>query len=245
MGFSFLENKNDSVILKEGKLEIYLPKSYFDNEDAIEFGMEIKTIGIFLMRYYKDENSSSYKTYQLVLPEQIQFSFSERTTSTESLNKNLDEDSYNIFILYENDFFIKNINIAKDSANTSDFVNLHNTAKIPNTIEYHEILNLYLENMITNDCDLKVPAVIHEMIIGELARYKNNIEIPFRRAISSSDKITEYDYKQISIKDLAMINGTFTALSSENINQAITMAISKTRTGGYEAETPVEKIIKC
>lgn len=243
--FSFLEEKNDSVIVKEGKLEIYLPKSYFDNDNAIEYGMEIDTMGIFLMKYYKDENTTKGKSYQLTLPEHIVFSFSERTEITEPLEDNLDEESYKVFILYENDFFIKNLNVAQDNANTSGFVNLHNTAKIPNTIEYHEILNLYLENMITNGCDLKVPSTIHEMIIGELARYKNNIEIPFRRAISSNENVTEYDYKQISIKDLAMVNGTFTALSSENINQAITIAVSKTRTGGYEAETPVEKIIKC
>ena len=56
--------------------------------------------------------------------------------------------------------------------------------------------------------------------------------------------MSELDYKQVSIKELAMLSSTFTAVSSENINKAFVYSVSKARTGGKEAETPIEPTIK-
>jgi hypothetical protein len=81
------------------------------------------------------------------------------------------------------------------------------------------------------------------MMIGELTRYKNNLEIPFRKAIASKD-ISELDYTSISIKELARINSTFTGITSEDMDASITAAVAKAKTGGVELDTPIEPVIK-
>lgn len=258
MRYTFLEkNDKDQVIFKGGKLEIYIPKDYFKEEIAESHGMRISTIGIFIMKYYSDVESSKYKTYQMYIPENIFFSYSEKIDSVkEVLKTNVttngddedeeenNEDTYTVFILYENDVFIENTKIARSIKNTEEFVKLHQGARIPSIVEYSKILNLYLENTDTNGIDLEVPSAILEMQISELCRYKKDLNIPFRKAITTLKNVTELDYTQVSIKNLAMLNSTFTAITSEDINAAITAGVSKSRTDGIELDTPIEPVSK-
>jgi len=263
MTFTFLKKEEDKVVFVGNRLDIYVPKSFFDEDMlAEELGTEIKTIGCFVMKYYKDPESSKYETYQLSLPEDITFSFSEfkenvkevlierdfnndENDSEEIDDEDNIEDSYNVYTLYQNDLFITNLNHAKSYKNTEKLVKLHQKGKLPKSIKYSDFIKLYIENMDTNSTDLQVPSLILEMTISELARYKKNPEIPFRQVIGKNNsKVSELDYKQVSIKDLAMLTSTFTGMTSENINKAITYAVSKSRTEGKEAETPIERTIK-
>lgn len=262
MTYSFLKQEEDKVVFVGNRLDIYLPKSYFDDDMlAEELGTQVKTIGCFVMRYYKDPDSTKYETYQLSLPEDITISFSEfkdnvkevlieRNFNEDEMDGEIDsddevEDSYKIFTLYQNDIFINNLNHAKSYKNTEKLLKLHQKGKIPKVIKYSDFIKLYLENMDTNSTDLQVPSLILEMTISELARYKQNPEIPFRQVIGKSNsKISELDYKQVSIKELAMLSSTFTAMTSENINKALIYSVSKSRDSGKEADTPIEPTIK-
>ena len=262
MTYTFLKREEDRVVFVGNRLDIYIPKSYFDDDGlAEELGTEIKTIGCFVMKYYKDPDSTKFETYQLSMPEDIKFSFSEfrdnvketlleRNFNEDEMNDEMDEDdevedSYKIYTLYQNDVFISNLNHAKSYKNTEKLVKLHQKGKLPKMINYSDFIKLYIENMDTNSTDLQVPALILEMTISELARSKKNPEIPFRQVIGKpGSKVSELDYKQVSIKELAMLTSTFTAMTSENINKAIVYSVSKSRDGGKEAETPIEPTIK-
>jgi len=261
MTFTFLKKEEDKVVFVGNRLDIYIPKSYFDDDMLAEvLGTEIKTIGCFVMKYYKDPDSTKYETYQLSLPEDIIFSFSdfkesvkevliERDFNDDENDGEIDsednaEDVYNIYTLYQNDLFISNLNHAQSYKNTEKLLKLHQKGKLPKTIKYSDFIKLYIENMETNSTDLQVPSLILELTISELARYKNNPEIPFRQVIGKNNNISELDYKQVSIKELAMVTSTFTAMTSENINKALIYSVSKSRTEGKEAETPIEPTIK-
>lgn len=243
MTYKFLEKRGNEVFFTGYKLEIFLPTLYFDEEIAIENGMSISTLGIFVFKYY-DKESSKGEYFQFNLAETIEFTFSDQRTEELAINKDIPLDKYKIFTLYKEDIFIKSVKLAKNFKNTESFVNLHNKAKIPSTVKYEDIIKLYMENMFSNNANLKVPSAILEMNIGELARDKNDINIPFRKVIGANKNVSQLDYIQVSIKSLAMINSTFTAITSEDINQAIQSAITKSRTNGLELETPIEKTIK-
>jgi hypothetical protein len=244
LNLPFLTKKDNKVVFTGEKLEIYIPAEYFENDLAEELGLKISTIGIFPMMYYSSLEGTRHTTYQFKLPETIVFSYTESRKEKVSIKEGYDEDNYTIYTLYNNDDLIENITMTKSFTNTEGLVKLHNTGRIPSTIKYSDILNLYLENMNTNDCNLGVPSTIIEAVISELARDKDNYEIPFRKAINSNPKLTELDYRQLSIKDLAMVTSTFTAITSENMNVAITSSVNKARNGGVENDTPVEKTIK-
>lgn len=246
MKFPFLEKRDGSIYVKtEGKLEIYLPKDFFDNGIVLEHGMRISTLGIFIMKYYKTLESKP-ETYQMTLPENIFFTFTESFESKEVLVKGLPEEKYMVYVLYNEDKFVDSTEMPQNFKNTQKLVDIHFKNKLPENLEYHNILNLYLESMLTNDCVLGTPAVILEVMIGELARYKSDIQIPFRKITGKDkdNKVSELDYNNITIKTLAMVNSTFTAMASERVQDSLTSSIAKTRTNGVENETPLEKTIK-
>jgi hypothetical protein len=246
MSFPFLEKKENTVYFKGDKLEIYIPKIYFEDEITEELGMKVSTMAIFYFKYYKSVDSASHKTYQMNLPENITFSYTDKFETKEKLKikgVNTEEDSYKVYVLYANDIFIENTAMVMLPKNTEAFVKMHHTARIPNDVKYSELLGLYIENMFSNDSNLLVPSTVLELQIGELARYKGNINVPFRRAINHS-KVGELDYVPVSIKDLAYINSTFTGITSEYMDKAITSAVAKSRTDGVERETPIEPVIK-
>jgi len=241
MKYKFLNKRDNEVVFNGHKLEIFIPTLYFDEEIAIEMGMSISTLGIFMFKYYSGESSKG-ELFQFNLAETVEFTYSEQRV--EELEMNNMTDKYKIFTLYNEDIFLKSVKLAKNFKNTESFVNLHNKGKIPSTVQYKDIINLYMENMFSNNANLKVPSSLLEMTIGELARSKHDINIPFRKVIGKNPNVSQLDYIQVSIKNLAMINSTFTAITSEDINQAIQSAIAKSRTNGAELETPIEKTIK-
>jgi hypothetical protein len=246
MRFPFLEKRDGSIYFKsEGKLEIYLPKDSFDDGIVIEHGMKISTLGIFIMKYYKTMDSKP-ETYQMTLPENIFFTYTESFETKEVLVKGQAEMKYMVYVLYNEDKFVDNTEVPVNFKNTQKLFDLHTKNKLPDNFEYHDILNLYLENMLTNDCVLGTPSVIIEVMIAELARNKHDIQVPFRKITGkdNANKISELDYVGVSMKTLAMINSTFTSVVSENIKSSITSSVAKTRTGGNETETPLEKTIK-
>lgn len=254
--FKINENDNVTINAPTGKAEIYLPKGYFETGISEELGNRIQTLAIFIFKYYPDYNSKRCSTYQFNLPEAIVFSFTdseEKILNMENVLKDpeiIDEEDdskdekYRIFTLYDGDSFIESMEVVKTFKNTEKLIRLHHGGKLPDQINYSDIIKVYLENMLTNDCDLKVPASILEFMIAELARCNENHEIPFRKKIGLDKNNNEKDFYSISIKDLAMIVSTFTGITSENISKALTYAISKTRLDGTESYTPVEETLK-
>lgn len=243
--FPFLVEKDDKIYFNGGKLEIFIPKSYFKNDIAEMYGTFIESLAIFVFKFYEHEDDVKCKTFQISLPEKISFKFSESEEFEGEVKRGMEIDKYYKFILYSGDEFLNSVNIPKSYKHMEAFVNLHHTTKIPQTTEYHDILNLYLDSMSINGTSLRMPLGVLEMMISELARDSNNAEIPFRKAIGpKGSKVQPLDYKQISIKNLATINSTFTAITSEDMNRSIISSVNKYRNDGLEVETPIEKTIK-
>lgn len=245
---SFLKRVKDTVYFDSYRMEIFIPKDYFDNKVAEYYGRKISTIGMFVYRVFKDEKSykeGKSRNFQLTIPEAIFIEFSEKESIKMKTKKDSDEESYEVFILEKGNVFIENVQLTQFFKNTEDIIKLHHNARLPEMLEYNKILDLYIDSMNNNNASLKMPLVLIEMIISELARYKRNLDIPFRKAIGSNNSsITERDYIQMSIKNLAMRNSTFTAITSEDINQALISSINKTENNGIEKDTPIEKVIK-
>ena len=97
-----------------------------------------------------------------------------------------------------------------------------------------------------NGVNLKSELVIFEYIVAELCRYKKDANLPFRKVIGADTnrEISELDYMLINLKTLPAINSTFSAITFEDINQAIISSVKKTKNNEEENETPVEKVLK-
>lgn len=243
----FLQEKNDQVIFTGYKLEIYLPKVYFDQSLATEVGADIDTIGIFPYRYIRNEDEEKKNSgtwFQLSLPETIRFSFVDQTEIPLKLG-NAEEEPYIRYTLEKGSIFMYTVYVTQSVENLEKVVGLHHQGKIPPTTKYSEIVTMYMDSMSNNKSDLRMPMSLIEIIISELARDPKDLDKPFRQAIGRKNaSVTEYDFAQINILDLAMRNSTFTAITSQDMNQAILRSVNKGNTDGVERYTPIEKTIK-
>ena len=74
-------------------------------------------------------------------------------------------------------------------------------------------------------------------------RDRKNPKEPFRKTINKSG-IDEMAYKNISMKDIAFYNSTYTAIGFENFDKAVNTGIAKNIRNDKETISPVEKVLK-
>lgn len=241
-------NKEDNSITfnsLNGKLEIYIPNIYFELETAIENGEEIATLGIFEFRYFPDREKDKYEKFELTLPQEISFSFSEQyEISVDSEDDDGVKEKYRVFVLYDNDKFCINYRVPSSHVNVSNLIDIWFSAKIPKMIKYSSILDELLLAAEINKFNYGITACILESMVGELARDPKNINIPFRKTAGKNLNIDEYNFKQVSIKDLALVTSTFSSFCGENVNKILASSIERTRNNRPQGQSAIEKIAK-
>jgi hypothetical protein len=184
---------------------------------------------------------SGAKLYELKLPVRMTFFYAEKFNKNTKLN-NLPEDNYIVYKLYPNSIFNQSNIHVMDILDVYAFLSMITGGKLPDTTKYSERLTLLLKNLQLNGTDLKIPYTLIEIMVSELARSTKDLAIPFRIEAGKTGK--ELGYEQVSIKELAMNNSTFSALTFEDLNQAIISSVNKTRNNSPERDTPVETVIK-
>ena len=238
---NFLKQDKEVTYLKEGYIEVYLPKWLQENDLIEDTGKSASVIGVFLFRHSKNEDMSGAKLYELKLPVRMTFFYAEKFNKNTKLN-NLPEDNYIVYKLYPNSIFNQSNIHVMDILDVYAFLSMITGGKLPDTTKYSERLTLLLKNLQLNGTDLKIPYTLIEIMVSELARSTKDLAIPFRIEAGKTGK--ELGYEQVSIKELAMNNSTFSALTFEDLNQAIISSVNKTRNNSPERDTPVETVIK-
>ena len=244
MNYKFFKKVKDQVIFDGSYMEVYIPKFYFEEGIATVIGNKIETLGIFFFKVFNSKTSKTGNQYTLSLPIDMLISFAESYDDKLKLKGSTGEDNYTILQLEKGDVFMNTTNITQSVQSTDRFVKLLHSGKLPNTIPYEDVLKIYLNNLDINKVNLGVPNVVLELIIAELYRSKDGIEIPFRKKIGKAGKVGQLDYQTTNLKNLANINSTFTAISFENMNQSIISSVNKSRNDIQENISPVEKTIK-
>jgi hypothetical protein len=247
MKYNFLKQIDNTIFFDGEYMEIYLPKDYFDRGIAEYHGDKISTLGIFNFIIYPESGESKDKgeIRLLKLPMEIKFEYDSFFDTSTKLKPDLEKDDYRVFKLSKGSMFIDSIVKEQSAENSKKFIYLLHGGKLPKALKYEDIIVMYHESIGLNKVKLNNPSVIFEMIIAELCRYRNNMEVPFRMVIGKDNvKVSEYDYNNINLKKLPSINSTFNAMTFEDINQAVISSIKKTRNNETENPSPVEKIIK-
>ena len=246
MKLSYLKKVDKQVIFEGEYMEIYIPKASIDQKIAYLKGENIETLGIFNFLVYTGENRDPKKAEirTLTLPFKIQFEFKRFFDSKIKLSSEIAEEDYRVFVLEKGNLFCVQTEHAKSSANSKDLIFMIHGGHLPSSVKYDKVLDCYLGTTLLNGVDLKIPLLIYEIIVAELCRYKDNINIPFRIALDKNNKLTQHDYTSISIKKLPALNSTFSALTFEDINNAVITSIGKTKNNEVEKESPIEKVLK-
>ena len=245
MKYSFLNKIGETVYFVGNLMEIYIPTEFFDINLAKHKGDKIETLGLFEFVVYPDENSrdkNSGNKHLLKLPMYIEFQYEESFKAKDILGKN--PDNYTVFVLRKGNMLIDSTEKEMKTGTVKDFLFKLHAGKIPNNIPYPDVFKIYMDSISLNNVNLENNAVAYEVTIAELYRDKNDETIPFRMSLNKNPKLSMTDYQSISIKQLPDIKGTFQSMMFENMRQSIQYSILRSKTGGKDTETPLEKVAK-
>ena len=233
---SFLKQSGDSILFKsDGELYFYIPEKYFDLKVAEYQGDCISLLGIFSYALKENNKMSTlrqfnYPTRFVTKPYKV-----EKLKSVKLIKESKPED-YRVLCYKKDDVVIVDIHVPVDMDNAEDLINLFIIGgHISNTIPYDKIQNYFIDNISYNDNDYGISLQLFGIVIGELCRSTKDISKPFRLTGSTN----MHDYKSISIIDIARLVSPYSAISSNNFNQALVYAsVNKNK-----ITSPLERVL--
>ena len=233
----FLKKEKDSILFNgDGELYFYVPEKYFELNIAKYEGEIISILGIFpyAIKDAKGKMSElrefNYPTRFVTKPYKV-----EKLKSVKLIKESKPED-YRVLCYKKDDVVIVDINVPVDMDNAEDLINLFIIGgHISNTIPYDKIQNYFIDNISYNDNDYGISLQLFGIVIGELCRSTKDVSKPFRLTGSTN----MHDYKSISIIDIARLVSPYSAISSNNFNQALVYAsVNKNK-----ITSPLERVL--
>ena len=240
----------EKIVFTGHYMEAYIPSSYFEGRLGENYGSSIKVFGLFNVRCF-DKNDKPLKLETLNIPTMITMYPSEIVEKDiQLLDDEVDaseldeeEDRYTIAKFYNGDV-ITNASIAQDASNVEMFLKILTSGKVPKTIPYSKVLQIWQENLLLNNVRLGVTSTVLEVIISEIYRNAKKPEETFAKAIGRNPNLSEYAYRTANIREVCARNSTFAAMTFEDMDQMITSSLNINAYGKTESASPIEKIIK-
>jgi len=231
----FRQDKEKVIFIGDGELIYYIPEKYFDNSVAYNIGEVIETIGVFSYGLF-DGKGKRVKIDRFKCPTVFQCKPSSITKEPDlQLIGSKESKAYRLLHFKKGDELICNTHVPKDITNVEKFMNLLVRANLPETIPYDEIHEYILANAELNGFNYKVSGQIIGILVSELYRDPSDLSKPFRLS-NSTDML---DYKAIPILKVPKYTSPYTAITSENADEAIAAAMT---TKG-KTDSPLEKVM--
>lgn len=233
---SFFKTVNDKVIFTgDGELIYYVPEKYFDIKAAETIGERVQTIGMFSYAVF-DKSGKRIILKSFNSPTMIECI--PNTISKESnylLEGTKEAKAYRLLHFKNGDELICSTKVPVDIAVLEKFVDIFKGGNLPENIPYNQIQDYVLKNAELCKFDYKVSAQVIGMVISEIYRDEKDLSRPFR--IANTDDMLAY--KAISIDKVPKYTSAFTAITSDNADEAIAAAMT---TKGH-GDSPLEKIV--
>lgn len=244
MGLGYFIKKEDKILVNADYVEAYVPEKYFKKGLNEVMGDKITIMGIFNFRVgNKDGVITNNKLHTFKLPTMMITKPNSIEVKELELTNGSGSQKYKVMKYFKGDELMTSTKIVTSIDNVEKFVNLLIAGNLPNTINYSEILNLFLKNITFNKQKLGISALILSVVISEIYRYKKDMSLPFRKVIGAG-KANELDYIAANARTVCSSNSTFSALTFEDPNTMLVTSINKLRYNKKENPSPVEKIIR-
>lgn len=242
---SFLKLKDEALYYNgTGEFIFLVPEIYFERNHAIIMGELVNMIGVLNYNIIKNPNDDYTKNLKVFKFPTVFLSKPGKIEKVKNLKIPGVQGTENYRILhYENnneDQIVCSIQVPQDISYVEEFMQIFvKTGKIPKNIPYNTIHEYFLENMSLNGNSYNITPQEFGLLISELCRDPSDITKP-SRLTKTIDK-SMVDYTPISIKDVAKLISPFTAVVTENWDEAVISA------GIIEDKdikgTPMEKIM--
>lgn len=236
-----LKLSGDDIIFDGHYLECYIPEYYMDGKYAEQIGNTLKVFGLFSIRTF-DGKGKPGKLETFALPLFVSLFASDVEKQQIALLPDREPEVYYVAKFYKGNKIMSKF-VMPDSTNVEIFLNMMLRGKVPNTIPYDKIIDIWHSNLKLNNVHIGTTSCILEIVVSEIYRDRNNPDNKFATIIGKDPKVSQYAYKTANIREICARKSTFTAISFEDMDSMITTSLNM---GDKKEQTisPIEKIIK-
>lgn len=228
----------DGKIYCNDHIEIYVPMEYFNNAIAINKGSSIETFGLLYIRSYANGKEGDIKL--LNIPVSINLMIYDIKKEIISINGNQLEV---ITSSYIKDSYLFHQTVTKGREVAGFFLNMMLLGKVPRSLNYTKIIDIWWKNLEISGVSYKVPSKMYEMIIATIYRNPKNMQERYGQYYGKQTNPNGYDYVTGNVRSIVKTLSTFSGMVFEDINAMISNGINNSLMNIEEKESPLEKII--
>ena len=221
--------------------EIYIPLSYFNDKPqvAINMGDNIETLGVVFCREFP---KGSIGEIQLMnIPTIVKFmNYDSSETTIEVHGQTISV----LALKYIKDSYIIHQTTTKGKDVAGVFLDSVLGARLPKSIHYNKLLDIWWKNLEMAGISYKVPSKIYELILASIYRNANNPKERYGEFYGKQTNPSGYDYKAENVRNVVKNLSTFSGIVFEDMSTMITSGINNSMSGKEEQVSPLEKIIK-
>jgi len=235
MGVLYAEG--GKIMCKE-YVEIYIPQEYFDTGIAQNRGASIETLGVLYIREFKKGNPEEIKL--LDMPVITEFMVYNKHTDTINVRgKNVEC----MALEYPPNSYIVHQTLPKGREIANAFLDSVLAGKLPKTLNYSKLIDIWWTNLQISGVSYKVPSKIFEMILASIYRNPHNVKERYGQLYGRQENPNGYDYTTENVRQVVKDLSTFSGMIFEDIGTMITSGINNSATNVEEPVSPLEKII--
>ena len=233
-----------ALYAKSGKIycseymEIYIPMEYFTQRVAVNRGATIESFGIVYCRQFINGEPQEIKLLNIPVVTEFQV-YESKTGTIKVLDKTLDV----LVLEYLKDSYVVHQTLAKGREVANSFLESMLYGKLPRTLNYTKVIDIWWRNLEISGISYKVPSEIFEMIIASIYRNPNNTKERYGEYYGKQSNPNGYDYVTENVRSVVKDLSTFSGMVFEDIGQMISNGINNAAENVEEAVSPLEKII--
>lgn len=219
-------------------IEIYIPMEYFNNKVATNKGSSIETLGLVYIREFPNNTEGPLKL--LNLPTEINLMVYDFEQETIKVNN----DPIDVLTLkYLKDAYVLHQTVTKGRDVANKFLDMMLAGKLPKTLNYTKVIDIWWRNLEISGISYKVPSKIFEMIIATIYRNPRNMKQRYGQYYGKQTSPSGYDYQTGNVRSVVKDLSTFSGMVFEDIGNMISNGINNSIEEIEEPISPLEKII--
>lgn len=234
---SWLKKDGESVLYNgDGYFAFFVPENYFLGKNASKAVIEGEYVNIFGVLDYQLFNANGkpngpvrcfkFPTVFLTKPTEI-----EKARNIKLVPWS-DSEDYRVLKYEKEAQIVVSTKVPQDLQNIEFFYGLFTGGHLPTTIPYEDLYTYFVENIQLAGEDYGITNQLLGIVVSEMARDPGNLEKAFRNSKAEH-------YKAINIKDIPKFISPYSAIVSENWDEAVVNAIENKST----KDIPMEKIL--
>ena len=245
------KNDGEYIYINSPFAEVYIPENIIgdplksSSAVAYEYGSGMKLMGIANIKFFdspdyeiKRGNVLEAKTF--IYPTIIE-TFP-TYMETETLTINGITDKYRVLKYEQGDVMMAAYAIA-EPLSCQFFLRMILSGKIPNTVKYDQILNIWETNYNVNDASSQVPSINLQVILSEMYRYKSNPALQFRKIAGKSVDYDKDDYISCNMNEVSSFTSVMSSLTFERLTDKITSSLLLSKNNEKsQTKSPLEKV---